>query len=148
MRHELHTEIELPAAPEQVWAHLTELAAYADWNPFVTSAAGSPVTGERLTLRLEPPGGRAMTFRPVVTAVEPGRVFEWLGRLGVRGVLDGRHRFTLTPTTTGTRLTHSESFRGLLVRPMRRSLDGPTRAGFEAMNHALARRVRPVRASA
>lgn len=148
MRHELRTEVEIAAPPEQVWHHLTDLAAYAGWNPFITSAAGSVAVGARLTLRMEPPGGRAMTFRPTVTQVEPGRVLEWLGRLGVPGLFDGRHRFELQPTAAGTRLVHREWFRGLLVRAMRGSLDGPTRQGFEAMNAALAEQALGDRATA
>ncbi len=68
-------------------------------------------------------------------------VFEWLGHLLVPGVFDGRHRFELFPTATGTRLVQSESFSGLLVRPLRRWLDVSTREGFEAMNAAPRRRV-------
>ena len=78
-----------------------------------------------------------MTFRPQVTVVETDRVFEWLGRLGLPGVFDGRHRFELESTPTGTRLTQTEAFSGVLVRFMRRSLDSKTMQGFEAMNSAL-----------
>lgn len=147
MRHELRTEIEIDATPAAVWAELTDLPAFAEWNPFITSAEGAPVVGERLRLRMEPPGGRAMTFRPAVTEVTPHRVLEWLGRLSVPGLFDGRHRFELAPTRTGTRLIHSEQFTGVLVPFLRRSLDRSTRAGFEAMNEALARRVAVARVS-
>lgn len=141
MRHELRTEIEIAAPPEVVWRELTDLPAYANWNPFITTATGTLATGDRLTLRMQPPGGKGITFRPTVTALEPARLLEWLGHLGVKGVFDGRHRFELHPTPTGTRLVQSESFRGLLVRPMRRALDTGTLAGFGAMNEALARRI-------
>lgn len=137
MNHALHTEIEIDATPEAVWEVLTDLDAYADWNPFVVSSSGTVGEGEKLTNRLQPPGGKAMTFKPTVTEVRPERVFEWLGRLGVPGVFDGRHRFELVPTETGTKLVHSEHFRGVLVRFMKKSLDSQTRAGFEAMNDAL-----------
>lgn len=138
MRHELHTEIEIDAPPEVVWDVLVDLAAYADWNPFIVSSEGRPVVGERLKNRLEPPGGRAVTFRPVVTEVEPQRRLEWLGRLGVPGIFDGRHRFELHPSTSGgTTFTQSESISGILVRWLRSSLDKHTVAGFEAMNAAL-----------
>ena len=140
MRHAITTEIDIAATPDEVWRHLTDLERYAEWNPFVTSASGTPAPGQRLTLRMQAPGGRAMTIRPTVTEVVPGRVLEWLGHLGPRGIFDGRHRFELTPTATGTRLVQSESFGGVLVRVMRRSLDGSTRAGFEALNAALAQR--------
>ena len=141
MRHELHSEIEIEAPPETVWATLTDLERYAEWNPFIVSAEGDVAVGAKLTNRLEPPGGRAMTFRPRVTEVESGRVFEWLGRLGVPGVFDGRHRFELDETGSGTRLTHCESLRGVLVPLLRKSLDTHTLAGFEAMNEALKSRV-------
>lgn len=141
MKYVIHTEIDIEALPEAVWSELIDLTAYGDWNPFITSASGTPVVGDRLRLRMEPPGGRPMTFRPTVTDVAAGRVFEWRGRLGVPGVFDGRHRFELLPIETGTRLLHSEQFSGIMVRPLRRTLEGPTRAGFEAMNAALATRV-------
>jgi hypothetical protein len=83
-----------------------------------------------------------MTFRPRVTEAEEGRVFEWLGRLPVPGLFDGRHRFELEPVDGGrTLLRHSERFRGVLVRFMRKSLDTQILAGFRAMNDALAERV-------
>ena len=146
MRHQVSTEARIPATPEQVWAVLADLASYADWNPFVVQAGGVLEPGERLRLRLQPPGRRATGFRPVVTELVPGSVLEWLGRLGgVPGLFDGRHRFELHPTADGgTRLVHAESFRGLLVRPARGALDGPTREGFLAFNDALARRVAEV----
>ena len=141
MRHALHTEIDIDASPEIVWAVLTDLDRYHEWNPFVVASSGTVAVGERLTNRMQPPGGRAITFRPTVTDVEEYRVFEWLGRLGVPGVFDGRHRFELTPTADGgTHLAHSESFKGLLVRFLRSSLDTQTREGFEGLNRALKER--------
>jgi hypothetical protein len=87
---------------------------------------------------MQPPGDKAMTFTPTVTAVEAERTFEWLGRLLLPGVFDGRHRFELEATADGrTRLHHAEYFTGILVRAMRRSLDTATIAGFHAMNDAL-----------
>jgi hypothetical protein len=140
MRHVLHTEIDIPAPPEAVWRHLVDLPAYRAWNPFITEAAGRVAVGEQLTMRMQA-GDRATTLRPTVTAADSGWVFEWLGQLGVPGLFSGRHRFELTSTGTGCHLVHSETFHGLLVRPLRRSLDVSTRTGFEAMNDALAHRV-------
>lgn len=137
MAHDLHSEIDVEATPETVWSILTDLTAYPEWNPFITSAEGTVTVGARLVNRLEPPGGKPMTFKPVVTAIEPNRTLEWLGRLGVAGVFDGRHRFELTPTADGTRLVQSEHFTGVLVPFMTKSLDTKTKAGFEAMNAAL-----------
>ena len=68
--------------------------------------------------------------------------FEWLGKLGVTGVFDGRHRFQLEATPSGgTHLVHTEHFTGVLVRFMRKSLDTNTVQGFELMDTALKNRV-------
>jgi hypothetical protein len=144
MAHHLHTEIEIDAAPATVWTILTDLAGYADWNPFITASAGKVATGERLVNRLQPPGGKALTFKPTVTEVDEGRAFEWLGRLGLPGLFDGRHRFELVPHGDGTRLIQTESFTGMLVPILRKSLDTGTVAGFRAMNAALKARAEAV----
>ena len=142
MHHELRTEIRIAAPIEGVWETLTDLAAYPDWNPFIVSATGRAEVGERLTNRMQPPGGRAITIRPTVTEVEPGVTFEWLGHLGLPGIFDGRHRFELTATGDGgTLVSHSEQFDGVLVRFMRSSLNTATMAGLVAMNDALKARV-------
>lgn len=144
MAHHLHTEIEIDAAPAKVWDILTDLADYPEWNPFITSSTGTVAVGQRLVNRLEPPGGKALTFRPTVTEVDEGRVFEWLGRLGLPGLFDGRHRFELVPHGDGTRLIQTERFSGLLVPFLRTSLDTRTQAGFRAMNAALKARAEGV----
>ena len=138
MQHDLHSEIDIDASPTTVWNILTDLDEYPNWNPFIISASGAIDVGERLTNRLQPPNGKAMTIKPTVTAVDTQETFEWLGRLGVPGIFDGRHRFQLEATPSGgTRLVHSEHFSGLLVRAMRKSLDTKTRKGFLEMNEAL-----------
>lgn len=142
MHYEIRTETTINATPQAVWKVLADLDSYSEWNPFIVSASGVVAVGQRLTNRIQPPGGKGMTFKPTVTEVAEGRTFEWLGRLGLPGVFDGRHRFELTQTPDGlTHLAHSEQFSGVLVRLLRKSLDTQTRQGFDAMNQALKRRV-------
>ena len=138
---ELREEIEVPAPPERVWEVLTDFVAYGEWNPFIPSLAGEPAVGARLRVRIEPPGARGMTFRPTVTAADPGRELRWLGRLLVPGLFDGEHRFALEPLAGGTRtrFTQSERFGGLLV-PLFGGTLAATAEGFRRMNEALARR--------
>lgn len=139
----LVTTIAIAASPAAVWAALTDLERYPTWNPFITSATGDLREGGRLRVRIAPPGGRPMTFMPRVTVVEPERRLEWLGRLGVPGLLDGRHSFTLEelPEST-THLTQEEAFSGALVSLLGGSLQR-TEAGFVAMNEALRDLVEP-----
>lgn len=141
MQHQLHTEIVIDATPERVWEILTDLPSYHSWNPFIIESGGDVVVGQRLTNRLQLASGKAQTFTPTVTVVDPGKTFEWLGRLGFPGIFDGRHRFDLEPTADGgTHLRHREFFSGVLVRLLRSRLDTDTRKGFELMNQALKER--------
>jgi hypothetical protein len=132
----IETTIDIHAPASAVWATLVDFDAYPEWNSFVTRISGTPTEGERLEVRLDPPGSREMTFKPRVTAATPNEHLEWLGRLFVPGLLDGRHEFRLEALGENrTRLHHGESFSGLLVGLV---LDvGGTRRGFEAMNEAL-----------
>jgi hypothetical protein len=131
------THLTLGTPVEQVWRTLTTLDDYHHWNPFITSAAGVLEVGERLDITVQPPGARPMRFKPWVTAIESHRYIEWLGRLGVPGVFDGRHSFTLTPLSGGrTLMQQSETFSGALV-PFSGSVLTRTHEGFTSMNAAL-----------
>ena len=132
----ISASVDIAATPERVWAVLADLAAYPEWNPFIRSASGKLTEGARLTLRLVPPGGRAMTFGPTVLAARPGELLRWIGRLIVPGIFDGTHQFALEDLGGRTRLTQSETFRGLLV-PFTGRTFARTEAGFHALNQAL-----------
>lgn len=132
-------EITIAASPARVWAVLTDFARYPDWNPFIPAIGGELHEGARLSVRLAPPGGRALTMRPTVRAVEPEQRFAWLGRLGVPGIFDGAHEFVLTPDGDGTRFVQRETFRGLLV-PLTGRTIARAAEGFDDMNRALAER--------
>ncbi len=129
------TDIDAPV--QAVWAELSAVSTYPDWNPFITSFEGELVVGARAEVRIAPPGGRPMTFRPTITAVEDRHRLEWLGRLLVPGVFDGRHCFLLEELEHGrTRLTQTEAFGGVLVTLTSTTLER-TREGFEEMNQAI-----------
>ena len=137
----IESQVDLPAVPAVVWDQLVDGGAMGSWNPFITSLSGVLAVGERLRVRIVPVGGRPMTFKPRVTVAEPGKRLEWLGTMGVPGLFDGRHSFTLTPVGDGhTRLVQAEDFTGALV-PLARSVLAKTEAGFEAMNEALLARL-------
>lgn len=133
----LQTQIEIDTTPEIVWDTLVDFASYPQWNPFVVSIEGEPTVGSKLRTTIDPPGGKKATFKPTVTAVETNSYFEWLGKLGLKGIFDGRHQFRIEPSPGGTRFTQSEEFTGVLAPLLMRFLDKSTRAGFEAMNVAI-----------
>jgi hypothetical protein len=141
MAKQLRAHIDIHATPQQIWQILTDFAAYPQWNPFMTRAAGTPHPGQRLRIRLQPVGGRAVTFRPTVLEATPGRELRWLGHLLVPRIFDGEHQFTIQPLGDGqVRLIQQEDFRGLLVPLLAASLDRRYLPAFQQMNQALKRR--------
>ena len=136
----IETAIDIAAPPSAVWGVLIDFAAYPDWNPFIRRLQGEAKAGARLDVTVQPPGGRAMTFKPTVLSVEPDRELRWLGRVLMPGLFDGEHGFRIEPTASGCRFHHGETFTGLLV-PLFAGMLASTERGFQAMNEALARRV-------
>jgi len=134
----IRTEVEVAASPERVWAILSDFPAFPYWSPFVSKVDGRPSAGERLTVRLTPPGGRAMTFKPKILKAEANRELRRLGRLAIPGLFSGEHSFTIEPPGPDrVRVVQAEDFRGLLVPLLSNSLDRDAKAGFAAMNEAL-----------
>lgn len=147
--HEISTEIEIDATPREVWSILADFAAYPEWNPFVRSIEGRAAEGERLAVRIQPAGGKAMTFRPTVLVATPEHELRWRGRLLLPGLFDGEHCFRIVPLGSDrVRFIHGEKFSGLLVPLARASLEGGTRSGFVAMNEAIRLRAERARSSA
>jgi hypothetical protein len=124
--------------PAQVWAILTDLGSYHEWNPLFVEADGNVAVGQRIRLRSKhPANGRLMTVKPKIIAIQPGAELRWASSLP--GLISGEHSFTLTATGHGTHLVQSESFKGLLTR-----FSGKTftraEASFQALNEALKER--------
>jgi hypothetical protein len=138
---EISAEIEIEAPAERVWEVLTDFAKFPEWNPFIRQMSGEPRTGAKLEVRLEPPGGRAMSFKPKMLNVETNREMRWVGRLLIPGLFTGEHSFSIEALDEkGVRFVQHEKFTGLLVPFMAKSLDKDTKSGFEAMNRALKER--------
>jgi hypothetical protein len=136
--HKIQSDIDIGATPERVWSILTDFAAYPSWNPFIRSISGTVEAGGRLTVSIQPVGGRAMTFRPTVLVAQPNSELRWRGHLLFPGIFDGEHCFKIAASASGgVRLTQNETFSGVLVALVKASLDRGTKPGFIAMNEAL-----------
>jgi hypothetical protein len=124
----------IDASPMKVWAILTDLSRYQDWNPLFREASGEVTVGRRIFLRSYPAGGRPMTLRPTITAATAATELAWASRLP--GIIGGEHRFELSARNGGTLVVQSETFRGALVPFSGRAL-ARAETGFRALNGAL-----------
>src|ERR1700733_13254415 len=92
----------IDAPPRAVWAVLTDLDRYPEWNPLFSQAAGDLAVGRRVTLRSTRGDGRSTTIRPRVTVVTPEAELRWAGYLPGSILVAGEHSFTLKPGNGGT----------------------------------------------
>jgi hypothetical protein len=135
----IDTQITIEASPETVWGILIDFNEMSAWNPFIRAISGSLAPGSLLSVRIAPPGQAAMTFEPTVLVAEPARELRWVGTAMTRWIFAGEHYFVLDQIgPSATRLTHGETFSGILAPLiMRGSMLAATKQGFAAMNEQL-----------
>lgn len=135
---EIVSEVLINASPEKVWSRFAAFKQYGSWNPFIKSIEGDVALDKKIVVRMEPPGGMAMTFKPKVLAFEKNKELRWLGHLLIPGLFDGEHKFELIDQRNGTTLfRQSESFKGLLVPFFKKMLQTNTLSAFHLMNAKL-----------
>jgi hypothetical protein len=133
----IQTEILINTDITKVWDVLMNFDNYPKWNPFITSISGEPKLGSRLTVSINPPGGKGMTFKPNILTLEANKEFRWKGKLGINGIFDGEHYFILESVDKDiTKFIHGEKFSGLLVPLVGKMLD-KTQKGFQLMNESI-----------
>jgi hypothetical protein len=114
-RDEIETVIHISAAPERVWEVLTDPDVHVASNPSMRMIEGRFAPDERLRLVAILPSGGEMTVHPTVLVADTERELRWRGRLALPRLFDGEHYFLLEPEGDGTRLTHGETFHGVLL---------------------------------
>jgi hypothetical protein len=135
---EISADIEIAATPERVWAVLTDLASYPQWNPVFRQASGQVAVGNRITLTsTQPETGHTMTVKVKVLTAEPATELRWVS--SVLGLMTSKRSFRLSPANGGTRLMQTQTYRGLFTRfPPKTVIRIQT--SFDAINQAIKQR--------
>lgn len=148
--HQVEAAIEIDAPLDEVWAVMTDLAAYAEWNPFIYGVDGVPAAldvGARFVLRVRWSDGKTVRSREHVVAVEPPAgaaprrallAYRFGGPLPALYLVRAtRHQWLEQDPGGPTRYRTREVFHGLLSRfvPF-----APVRDGFERHARALKQR--------
>jgi hypothetical protein len=109
----------IAAAPDAVWAILTDAPAYSEWDSGVVRLEGTIAPGEKLKVTSEVDPKRAYPVR--VTRFEPGRAMAWTGGMPL-GLMKGVRTFSLTPEDGATRFHLREEFTGPMLPLIWRSM--------------------------
>ncbi|QEU60736.1 hypothetical protein KDRO_D04300 [Kluyveromyces lactis] len=135
------------ATPSVVRGVFLDFTKYSEWSTFIKEISPSdkqegPVPGKGLQVLLDFDGGSPQKMAPIVITNSDAE-FSWTGVLGVKSVFNGTHKFEFKPLEDGTKteLVQSETFGGVLRKPLLWYVGKKTQAGFEAFNKALKDRV-------
>lgn len=104
----IYTDIVIDAAPEQVWAVLTDTKSYKKWAAFLVDIQGDIVDGQEITVVFQiNPGKNKLTTIKHTIAVSPNTEFYWSEK-GPGGIVDNHH-FKVVPHEGGkTRFVQSD----------------------------------------
>jgi hypothetical protein len=130
----------IEAAPETVWAILTDAPGYSKWDSGVERVEGRIAPGEQIKVLSKANPGRVFPVR--VSEFEAGRRMVWSGGMPL-GLFKGVRTFILSPQGNGTtRFTVREEYTGPLLPMIWRSMPdlGPSFAQFASGLKARAER--------
>lgn len=137
---EISVRERIGAPQSTVWDVVTDVEAYSEWNPTLTSVRGTPELGERLRVSLSLPSGIRVPFSATVTVLDPGRELRWSTGVPAAGAIDAEHAFVVEPDGDGVVFEQRLRFEGALAEPVLSRTSTRVRAGFEEMNEALGER--------
>jgi hypothetical protein len=112
-RKSVHTELTIPATPEEIWSILMDVPGYKEWNPVLIPIEGELVEGNKLKYRMIQPGGTESVVDSKVVKIIEHKLLNQYG--GIPGFLTFDHRYILEPVNGGTRVTIHEDYRGIGV---------------------------------
>jgi uncharacterized protein YndB with AHSA1/START domain len=109
--------VAIDATPETVWSLLTDAADFPRWNSTVTSIEGTIALGQTVKIRV-PISKR--TFAVKVKTFDAPRSLVWGD--GHPPMFRGTREYALAPVAGGTTFTMTETFEGVMLPMIRRSL--------------------------
>ena len=152
MTREMKTSLDLDATPARVWEVLTDVPAYPEWTPGLTSAEGTFDAGGRVVFGYPPLHALLRSTVPVrVLEVTPVRRlrYAWrFARMGLPVLLDAEQSSTIDIRDGRVRLWLQFWVRGLFLRLIVRSLSPDETPTFGPLPAALRARIEGTEAPA
>lgn len=109
----VHTELVIPATPQQVWSVLSDPSGFRQWNPVLIPIEGEFEKGAKLTYEMIQPDGKKSIVQAKVIEIIPEKKLNQYG--GILGILTFDHTYLLEAVEGGTKITQHEEYRGIGV---------------------------------
>jgi len=136
---EITASLEIAAPPAKVWAILTNIDAWHEWSPTINASSGTAAVGSTpsITMMSNAEGKDGPKYNPEIIKLEEPSYFHWRARMLAGFLFTNDKIITLEETATGTRLTHTETFSGMLSKLFCGQMEKGVPPMLDAMNTAL-----------
>ena len=128
----------IDAAPERVWALLSDFEGYASWNTYTPHVSGALQEGAIVRSRGHL-GSLQFDVNNLVTSVVPGRRLCWRSQNWYRSLVWGTRCRTVEARGAAAVIHHHEIFEGPLSWLIERALRGRIERGIETHDRDLKR---------
>jgi len=114
---EVKTEIEISASPSKVWSIITDIDNWQEWSPIIKSSNGDASVGSKLSITMmgKEEGKDGPKYNPIIKELNDSKYFRWRAHMLADFIFTNDKIFELKETQSGTLLTHTETFKGLLA---------------------------------
>ncbi len=134
----INCDILLEATAEAIWAILTDLPAYPEWNPLVKSASGNLEPMGTLQVTVAYPGADLLQGSAEVTGFIPPKYFSFTLRKGPTWWYQEEHIFRIKVRDDGKVTFYNEAYAtGLSLRFGRKNAAHRMRHAMDRMNEEL-----------
>ena len=135
----IKTEIEISAPPSKVWGIITDINNWQEWSPIINASHGVASVGSELSITMigKEEGKDGPKYNPIITQLDEPRYFRWRAHMLAGFIFTNYKIFELEETSSGTRLTHTESFKGLLAPIFCGQMEKGVPPMLNSMNKAL-----------
>lgn len=136
---EIKTEIEIAAPPSKVWSIVTDINSWKEWSPIIKDSNGAASVGSELTITMtgKEQGKEGPKYNPIITELDQPNFFRWRAHMLAGFIFTNYKIIELKETSSGTLLTHTESFKGLLAPVFCSQMEKGVPPMLNSMNKAL-----------
>lgn len=136
---EIKTEIEISAPPSEVWKIITDIDRWQEWSPTINASQGVASIGSKLSITMmsKEKGKDGPKYNPIITKLDEPKYFHWRAHMLAEFIFTNDKIFKLEEISSGTKLTHIETFKGLVTPMFRGQMEKGVPPMLNLMNKAL-----------
>ncbi len=135
----IKTEIDIAAPKAKVWDILIDVDKWQEWNPTINESKGIANLGSTLSITMmsDVKGKDGPQYNPKIIKLDEPNAFHWRAFLLTGFIFTNDKIIELKETATGTKVIHSETFKGMMVPIFRSKMEKGVAPILNIMNESL-----------